>query len=117
MPRLQQVPHASYTCVTGGAGEAARSPIGQINAQAVWGLAAALRFDPSYEPALALARARYEAVKNCTLVPSHDRDAEAIDRIDGSDIGPFVAHVWRGVRKEVVMGSSEVRGERSGQLR
>ena len=43
VPRLQEVPNASYTFVTGGAGEEARSPMGQINAQAVWGLAAALR--------------------------------------------------------------------------
>ena len=43
VPRLAGVPGASYTFVTGGAGEEARSPIGQINAQAVWGLAAALR--------------------------------------------------------------------------
>lgn len=43
LPRLQAAPNASYTLVTGGAGEDARSPIGQINAQAVWGLAAALR--------------------------------------------------------------------------
>ena len=50
VPRLQQVPHASYTFVTGGAGEAARSPIGQINAQAVWGLAAALRNETRGSP-------------------------------------------------------------------
>jgi NAD(P)-dependent dehydrogenase (short-subunit alcohol dehydrogenase family) len=41
MPRLQQVPGASYVFVTGGVGE--RSPIGQINNKAIWGLAAAMR--------------------------------------------------------------------------
>jgi NAD(P)-dependent dehydrogenase (short-subunit alcohol dehydrogenase family) len=41
IPRLQQVPNSSYIFVTGGVGE--RSPIGQINAKAVWGLAAAMR--------------------------------------------------------------------------
>jgi NAD(P)-dependent dehydrogenase (short-subunit alcohol dehydrogenase family) len=40
-PRLQQVPNSTYIFVTGGIGE--RSPIGQINAKAVWGLAAAMR--------------------------------------------------------------------------
>ena len=43
LPRLQSVPGASYTFVTGGGNEDARSAIGQVNAQAVWGLAAALR--------------------------------------------------------------------------
>ena len=43
IPRLERAPAASYTFVTGDAGERARSPIGQVNAQAVWGLAAALR--------------------------------------------------------------------------
>ena len=40
---LLAVPGASYTFVTGGGNEDARSSIGQVNAQAVWGLAAALR--------------------------------------------------------------------------
>ena len=43
VPRLLAVPGASYTFVTGGGNEDARSSIGQVNAQAVWGLAAALR--------------------------------------------------------------------------
>ena len=47
LPRLLAVPGASYTFVTGGGNEDARSAIGQVNAQAVWGLAAALRNDLS----------------------------------------------------------------------
>jgi NAD(P)-dependent dehydrogenase (short-subunit alcohol dehydrogenase family) len=43
IPRLSEVPGASYTFLTGGAGERSRSGIGQVNAQGVWGLAAALR--------------------------------------------------------------------------
>ena len=45
LPRLLAVPGTSYTFVTGGGNEDARSAIGQVNAQAVWGLAAALRND------------------------------------------------------------------------
>jgi hypothetical protein len=40
------VPGATYVFVTGGVGE--RSPIGQINAKAVWGLAAALRHESAH---------------------------------------------------------------------
>ena len=43
LPRLRGQADSSYTFVTGGIGEEARSPIGQINSHAVWGLAAALR--------------------------------------------------------------------------
>lgn len=50
LPRLAEVPNASYTFVTGGAGEEARSAIGQINAQAVWGLAAAVRTEMRDSP-------------------------------------------------------------------
>lgn len=50
VPRLSNVPDASYTFVTGGAGEEARSAIGQINAQAVWGLAAAVRTEMRESP-------------------------------------------------------------------
>lgn len=50
VPRLSEVPEASYTFVTGGAGEEARSPLGQINAQAVWGLAAAMRTETRDSP-------------------------------------------------------------------
>lgn len=46
VPRLQQVPGSSYVFVTGGAGE--RSPIGQVNNKAVWGLAAAMRHEAAY---------------------------------------------------------------------
>ena len=50
VPRLRPVPNSSYTFVTGGAGEEARSALGQINAQAVWGLAAAMRTDARHYP-------------------------------------------------------------------
>lgn len=50
VPRLEAVEGASYTFVTGGAGGDSRSPLGQINAQAVWGLAAALRSETHASP-------------------------------------------------------------------
>jgi len=42
IPRVETVPGATYTFVTGGAGER-RSIVSQVNAHAIWGLAAALR--------------------------------------------------------------------------
>ena len=36
----------------------------------------------------------------------HNRNAKAIDRVDGSDVGAFAAHIWSGLRMSMFMSSS-----------
>ena len=85
VPRLQQVEGASYTFVTGGAGESARSAMGQINAQAVWGLAAAMR---SEAPTLKVAEVRVGLKFNRSV---EERREEPRDTPLSHDIGTICA--------------------------
>ena len=91
VPRLQHVPNASYTFVTGGAGEEARSPLGQINAQAVWGLAAAMRSESSqYANNLKVAEVRVGLRFNRT---KEERRAEPRDAPLSKDVGRICAGI------------------------
>jgi len=89
MPRLYAVPNATYTFVTGGAGEQARSPLGQINAQAVWGLAAALRQEARvYGSEVRVSEVRVSIRFNRDL---EERRAEPRDKPLSHDLGHIVA--------------------------
>lgn len=89
VPRLQAVEGASYTFVTGGSGEDARSPLGQINAQAVWGLAAALRSECKNKKAsLKVSEVRVGLRFNRTV---EERRAEPRDQPLSHDVGTICA--------------------------
>ena len=87
VPRLSQVEGASYTFVTGGAGEHERSPLGQINAQGVWGLAAAVRSETK-ATGLRVAEVRVGLRFNR---PVEERRAEPRDNPLSHDVGTICA--------------------------
>ena len=89
MPLLKAAPNPSYTFVTGGAGEVARSPLGQINAQAVWGVAAALRQETRvHEHEMRCNEVRVGIRFNRTL---EERRADPREQPLSHDIGHIVA--------------------------
>ena len=91
IPRLQRTPGASYTFVTGGAGEMARTPLGQVNAQAVWGLAAALRQEArAHDSQMRCSEVRVGIKFNRTL---EERRAAPREQPLSHDLGTIVAGV------------------------
>lgn len=88
VPRLTHVDNASYTFVTGGGGEDARSSLGQINAQAVWGLAAALRSETNQK--LRVSEVRVGLKFNRTV---EERRAEPRETPLSHDVGTICAGI------------------------
>lgn len=89
VPRLHGVENASYTFVTGGeAPRGERSSLSQVNTQAVWGLAAALRAEE--QPGCRVAEVRVEMSIDR---PVEEREADPRDGCLSAELGSIAAGI------------------------